>query len=136
MFCFHYHHMFLGTPNKPKMRVISSNDGISCGVIIKWSQDASSSDCRTLFYTIRYKQQTPYEGYEWTDVNVSASNVNQLKLDMNCSTEYAFQVVAWNVVGESPSNVVQHTTKGLTTQKGGMGFDVLRERAVVATPSH
>ena len=134
MFCFHYHHMFLGTPNKPEMSIISSSDGISCGVIIKWSHDASSSDCMTLFYTIRYKQQTPYEGDEWTDVNVSASNVNQLKLDMNCSTEYAFQVVAWNMVGESPSSVVQYTTKGLTTQKGGMGFDV-RERAVVATPS-
>lgn len=129
--------MFSGTPNKPEMSVISSNDGISCGVIIKWSHDASSiaSGCMTLFYTIRYKQQTPYEGNEWTDVNVSASNVNQLKLDMNCSTEYAFQVVAWNVVGESPSSVVQYTTKGLTTQKGGMGFDV-GERAVVATPSH
>ena len=117
------------------MSIISSNDGVSCGVIIKWSHEPSSSDCMTLFYTIRYKQQKPYEGNEWTDVNVSASNDNQLKLDMNCSTEYAFQVVAWNVVGESPSSVVQYTTKGLTTQKGGMGFDV-RERAVVATPSH
>ena len=126
--------MFLGIPNKPEMSIISSNDGILCGVIIKWSHDASSSDYMTLFYTIRYKQQTPYEGNEWTDVNVSASNVNQLKLDMNCSTEYAFQVGAWNMVVESSSSVVQYTTKGLTTQKGGMGFDV-RERAVVATPS-
>ena len=134
MFCFHYHHMFLGIPNKPEMSIISSNDGILCGVIIKWSHDASSSDYMTLFYTIRYKQQTPYEGNEWTDVNVSASNVNQLKLDMNCSTEYAFQVGAWNMVVESSSSVVQYTTKGLTTQKGDMGFDV-RERAVVATPS-
>lgn len=127
--------MFLGIPNKPEMSIISSNDGILCGVIIKWSHDASSSDYMTLFYTIRYKQQTPYEGNEWTDVNVSASNVNQLKLDMNCSTEYAFQVGAWNMVVESSSSVVQYTTKGLTTQKGGMGFDV-RERAVIATPSH
>ena len=127
--------MFLGTPNKPEMSIISSNDGVSCGVIIKWSHEPSSSDCMTLFYTIRYKQQKPYEDNEWTDVNVSASNDNQLKLDMNCSTEYAFQVVAWNVVGESPSSVVQYTTKRLTTQKRGMGFDV-RERAVIATPSH
>ena len=126
--------MFLGIPNKPEMSVIPSNDGISCGVIIKWSHDASSSGCMTLFYTIRYKQQTPYEGNEWTDVNVSAPDVNQLKLDMKCSTEYSFQVMAWNVIGGSPSSVVQYTTEGLTTQKGGMGFDM--RRAVVAAPSH
>ena len=117
-------YIFPGSPKKPVVDITASYDTSSCDVIITWSQETPAHNCVILFYTICYRQQTPYEKKEWTKVNVSSSNTNQLKLELRCYTEYEFQVVAWNEVGRSRSSIKQHTTKPISVTPRGMDTDL------------
>ena len=98
---------FVGVPNSPVFNVISSEKENECAVLVQW--EPSSSDCPVLFHTISYRRQGENE---WARLNITGKNTNSQKIETECSTEYEFQVLAWNEVG--PSRI---TTKTYTTER-------------------
>ena len=95
-----------GVPNTPVFDVMSGDKENECAVFVKW--EPSSSDCPVLFHTISYKRQGENE---WTRLNITGKNTNSQKIETECSTEYEFQVLAWNEVGPSPITTRTYTTK-------------------------
>ena len=100
---------FIGVPNTPVFDVIPSENENDCAVFVRWLREPSSSDCPVLFHTISYRRQGENE---WTRLNITEGNTNREKIKTDCSTEYEFQVLAWNDVGPSPINTKTYTTKG------------------------
>ena len=83
-------------------------DENECAVFVQWLWEPSSSDCPILFHTISYRRQGK-KG--WKRLNITQANTNRQKLETECSTEYEFQLVAWNEVGSSPFTTKTYTTK-------------------------
>ena len=106
-----------GVPNTPVFDVISRDKENECAVFVQW--ELSSSDCPVLFHTISYKRQGENE---WTRLNITGKNTNSQKIETECSTEYEFQVLAWNEVGPSPITTKTYTTKAdaVKNNKGGI----------------
>ena len=96
---------FIGVPDTPVFDVISSEKENECAVFVQW--EPSSSDCPVLFHTISYSRQGKNE---WTRLNITERNTNRQRIETECSTEYEFQVLAWNDVGPSPITAKTYTT--------------------------
>ena len=100
---------FIGAPSSPVLDVISSQKENECAVFV-WPRKPLSSDCPVvLFYTISYRRQGDNE---WTRLNITDRTTKSQKIETECSTEYEFQLVAWNKVGSSPITNKTYTTKG------------------------
>ena len=110
---------FIGVPNTPVFDVISGEKENECAVFVRWLREPSSSDCPVLFHTISYRRQG---GNEPTILNITQGNTNREKIKTDCSTEYEFQVLAWNDVGPSPITTKTYTTKGNVIQNNGRGI--------------
>ena len=100
---------FKDVPSTPVFDVISSENENECAVFVQWLREPSSSDCPILFHTISYRRQGKSG---WKRLNITKANTNRQKLETECSTEYEFQLVAWNEVGSSPFTTKTYTTKG------------------------
>ena len=100
---------FIGAPSSPVLDVISSQKENECAVFVR-PLEPLSSDCPVvLFYTISYRRQGDNE---WTRLNITERTTkSQIKIETECSTEYEFQLVAWNKVGSSPITNKTYTTK-------------------------
>ena len=96
---------FIGVPDTPVFDVISGEKENACAVFVQW--EPSSSDCPVLFHTISYRRQGRNE---WTRLNSTERNTNRQRIETECSTEYEFQVLAWNDVGPSPTTTKTYTT--------------------------
>ena len=99
---------FIGVPNTPVFDVISSENENDCAVFVRWLREPSSSDCPVLFHTISYRRQGENE---WARLNITGKNTSSQKIETECSTEYEFQVLAWNEVGPSPITTKTYTTE-------------------------
>ena len=119
---------FIGVPNTPIFDVISSENENDCAVFVRWLREPSSSDCPVLFHTISYRRQGENE---WTTLNITEGNTNREKIKTDCSTEYEFQVLAWNDVGPSPINTKTYTTKGNAIKNNGRGIYAYNVQMVV-----
>ena len=97
--------------------VISGEKENECAVFVQW--EPSSSDCPVLFHTISYRRQGENE---WTTLNITEGNTNREKIKTDCSTEYEFQVLAWNDVGPSPITNKTYTTKGNAIKNNERGI--------------
>ena len=97
---------FIGVPNTPVFNVISSKNENECAVLVQW--EPSSSACPVLFHTISYRRQGENE---WARLNITGKNTSSQKIETECSTEYEFQVLAWNEVGPSPITTKTYTTE-------------------------
>ena len=117
---------FIGVPNTPLFNVISSEKENECAVLVQW--EPSSSDCPVLFHTISYKRRGENE---WTRLNITERNTNRQMIKTDCSTEYEFQVLAWNDVGPSPINTKTYTTKGNAIKNNGRGIYAYNVQMVV-----
>ena len=117
---------FIGVPNTPVFDVISSENENECAVSVQW--EPSSSDCPVLFHTISYRRQGENE---WTRLNITEGNTNREKIKTHCSTEYEFQVLAWNDVGPSPIATKTYTTKENAINNSGRGIYAYNVQMVV-----
>ena len=108
---------FIGVPNTPVFNVISSEKENECAVLVQW--EPSSSDCPVLFHTISYRRQGESE---WARLNITGKNTNSQKIETECSTEYEFQVLAWNEVGPSPITTKTYTTKADAVKNNKRGI--------------
>ena len=119
---------FIGVPNTPVFDVISSENENDCAVFVRWLREPSSSDCPVLFHTISYRRQGENE---WTTLNITGRNTDREKIKTDCSTEYEFQVLAWNDVGPSPITTKTYTTKGSAIKNNGRGICTYNVQMVV-----
>ena len=119
---------FIGAPNTPVFDVISSENENDCAVFVRWLREPSSSDCPVLFHTIRYRRQGVNE---WTRLNITEGNTNREKIKTDCSTEYEFQVLAWNDVGPSPITTKTYTTKENAIKNNETGIYAYNAQMVV-----
>ena len=100
---------FIGAPSSPGFDVGPSQKENECAVFV-WPLEPLSSDCPVvLFYTISYRRQGDNE---WTRLNITERTAKSQKMETECSTEYEFQLVAWNKVGSSPITRKTYATKG------------------------
>ena len=97
--------------------VISGEKENECAVFVQW--EPSSSDCPVLFHTISYRRQGENE---WTTLNITERNTDREMIKTDCSTEYEFQVLAWNDVGPSPITNKTYTTKGNAIKNNERGI--------------
>ena len=110
----------MGVPNTPVFDVISSEKENECAVFVQWPRKPSSSDCPVvLFHTLSYRRQGENE---WTRLNITGKNTNSHKIETECSTEYEFQILAWNEVGPSPITTKTYTTKGNAVKNNERGI--------------
>ena len=115
---------FIGAPSSPEFVLFPSQRENECAVFVRpW--EPLSSDCPVvLFYTISYRRQGDNE---WTRLNITERTTkSQIKIETECSTEYEFQLVAWNKVGSSPITNKTYTTKGNATKNNERGIYVLQ----------
>ena len=102
---------FIGAPSSPGfyVDVVPSQKENECAVFVRpWGP--LSSDCPVvLFYTISYRRQG---NNEWTRLNITERTTKSQEIETECSTEYEFQLVAWNKVGSSPITNKTYATKG------------------------
>ena len=117
---------FIGVPDTPVFDVISSEKENECAVFVQW--EPSSSDCPVLFHIISYKRQGENKR---TTLNITERNTNRQKIETECSTEYEFQVLAWNDVGPSPITTKTYTTKGNAIKNNGRGIYAYNVQMVV-----
>ena len=117
---------FIGVPNTPVFDVISGEKENECAVFVQW--EPSSSYCPILFHTISYKRRGENE---WTRLNITERNTNREKIKTDCSTEYEFQVLAWNDVGPSPITNKTYTTKGNAIKNNERGIYTYNVHMVV-----
>ncbi|CAH3141391.1 unnamed protein product [Porites evermanni] len=110
-----------GVPNTPVFNVISSENENECAVFVLWLREPSSTDCPVLFHTISYRRQGENE---WTRLNITERNTNRQRIETECSTEYEFQVLAWNDVGPSPITTKPYTTKGYPIKHNERGISL------------
>ena len=101
---------FIGAPSSPGFDVRPSQKENECAVFVR-PLETLSSDCPVvLFYAISYRRQSDNE---WTRWNITERTTkSQIKIETECSTEYEFQLVAWNKEGSSPITNKMYTTKG------------------------
>ncbi|CAH3115208.1 unnamed protein product, partial [Porites lobata] len=111
-----------GVPNTPVFDVISSENENECAVFVQWLREPSSSDCPVLFHTISYRRQGENE---WTRLNITERNTNRQKIETECSTEYEFQVLAWNEVGPSPITTKTYTTERDAVKNNKRGISLV-----------
>ncbi|CAH3115182.1 unnamed protein product, partial [Porites lobata] len=111
-------------PSTPVFNVIPSENENECAVFVQWLREPSSSDCPILFHTISYRRQGKSG---WKRLNITEANTNRQKLETECSTEYEFQLVAWNEVGSSPFTTKTYTTKvtELKTNERGISLEFI-----------
>ena len=109
----------LGVPGRHVFDVKSSEKENECAVFVQWLREQPSSDCPILFHTISYRRS---RDIEWTRLNVTGSDTNNKKLETECSTEYEFQVMAWNEVGPSPITTKTYTTKADAVKNNKRGI--------------
>ena len=64
-------------------------------------------------------------------MNITEGNTNREKIKTDCSTEYEFQVLAWNDVGPSPIITKTYTTKENAINNNGRGIYVYNVQMVV-----
>ena len=114
---------FIDAPSRPVFDVKSSEKENECAVFVQWPREPSSSDCPVLFHTISYRRQ---RDNEWTTLNITERNSNSQKIETECSTEYEFQVLAWNEVGPSPITTKTYRTKGDAIKNNERGIYVLQ----------
>ena len=119
---------FIGVPNTPEFDVISGEKENECAVFVQWPREPSSSDCPVLFHTISYRRQGENE---WTRLNITERNTNRQKIETECSTEYEFQVLAWNDVGPSPITTKKYTKKGDAIKNNERGIYAYNVQMVV-----
>ena len=114
---------FIGAPSSPVLDIISSQKENECAVFVR-PLEPLSSDCPVvLFYTISYRQQGDNE---WTKLNITERTTKSQKIETECSTEYEFQIVAWNKVGSSPITNKTYTTKGNAAKNNERGLYLLQ----------
>ena len=114
---------FIDAPSRPVFDVKSSEKENECAVFVQWPREPSSSDCPVLFHTISYRRQ---RDNEWTTLNITERNSNSQKIETECSTEYEFQVLAWNEVGPSLITTKTYRTKGDAIKNNERGIYVLQ----------
>ena len=64
-------------------------------------------------------------------MNITEGNTNREKIKTHCSTEYEFQVLAWNDVGPSPITTKTYTTKENAINNNGRGIYAYNVQMVV-----
>ena len=99
--------------------VKSSEKENECAVFVQWLQEPPTVGCPVLFHTISYKRQGDSE---WKRLNITETYTTRQMLKTECSTEYEFQLVAWNKVGSSPFTTKKYTTKGNAIRKNQRGI--------------
>ena len=110
---------FIDAPSTPVFDVISSKNENECAVFVQWLREPPSSDCPILFHTISYRRQGKSG---WKRLNITETDTNREKLETECSTEYEFQLVAWNEVGSSPFTTKTYKTKGTARKTNERGI--------------
>ena len=105
--------------------VISSGKENECAVFVQWLWEPPSGDCPVLFHIISYRREADNV---WTRLNITERITNSQRIETECSTEYEFQVLAWNEVGPSPNTTKTYTTKGdavKNNERGIYAYNVL-----------
>ena len=64
-------------------------------------------------------------------MNITERNTNRKKIETECSTEYEFQVLAWNDVGSSPITTKKYTKEGNAIKKNERGIYAYNVQMVV-----
>ena len=91
---------FTDKPGKPVIRN-TETEVSGCNITLHWTTP-SSNGCSILFYTVRYRKKTSADNEtRWMIRKVTKENSSQLRLILNCTSTYEFEVYAWNAKGSS-----------------------------------